>query len=329
MLTDDELGFVKRFHQANVDLRTCHEYVVAATVANGDVEAIAPLANVLRQIHGAWIEHFRAYNSFLNVGIENTDPPPRPDLLPSQFRDRALFYFDRYRGDLMSVASALVPARERQTDNSSYQDALRRAQDQHLHNALVKMGVLDRSRELPFAEPWPELRDGTSAATGKAFTIPTVVGPHGEYCFAQWGTGRAKNYALVAVEGMIELYARGADPMRMRSAWTPCRQLLSTLDRTTALLADVTFTPQETKWDRFCRALGAFKLQTVDAAEFYERWQGAAAQLITSELTREQAQSLAVVVAKLGDSWKHLSKAGAWKGLTFPESLRCDGAFAS
>ena len=210
---------------------------------------------------------------------------------------------------LGEIQSALTAAQAFHQTNTAYQDNLRRARDIWISSARTRVQSMDPG--LQYLDPWP------APAPGK--TIPSVVGPHGDYRMMQWDVNRGKNYALDTYVALITAYRQGASGLKIKDAWTQSSAMLDTFDRASGLLANVTFTTEEAAEDRFCRALRVQKLLTITAAGRYEQWARVVSGLIPAPYN--------AIVASLAESWKRGIDGTSWRGMVFPESSRCASTF--
>lgn len=311
ILTDLETADLKRLVESSQALRTGERYLANA-IHGGTTSASRPaLHTALAAFHGVQQEHRRALSFFLHIGIDAA--PSKPNKTPAQWHTGAWFYLDRYRAGLGGVQKALTQAKVHTPADAAYQDSLRRA-GLLVATAQSHAGTMNKS--LPYTTPWPALRDSGKPVP---FTVPTVVGPHGDYREMQWLIGRGKNYALDTYLALLIAYKQNADGKLIRDAWVASSTLLDIQDRATALLADVTFTAEEAGEDRFCRALRVRKLLGVNAAVAYQRWGDAIAVMV--------GPPYGPAMAKLVDSWKHGIDWPIWQGDVFPESTRCSAPF--
>lgn len=307
-LIDAERADLKRLIESSKALRSGENYLAESIRCCSTPAAQPALATALAHFHFAQIEHWRALAFLLHTGTEN--PTPRPEFTPEEWHRKAWFHLDRYRGALKQIQTTLTAAQSHHVDNATYQDNLRRARDIWVGRALSDVSKMDRA--LPYLDHYP-------VPLGPGKTVQTVVGPHGDYRRMQWLINRGKNYAMDAYGALIMAYRQGADGARIRDAWTQSSSMLDTLDHASGLLADVTFTAEEAGEDRFCRALRAQKLLTVNAAQRYQAWGDVVAGFLPAPYND--------LVAKIVDSWKHAVDLGGWASLVFPESERCTSAF--
>ena len=306
-LADAERADIKTLVDSATALRE-GERAVAAAIACCSTSATRPvLANALGRFHSVQVAHWRALANFLHTGTEN--PTPKPSLSPLEWYTRAWFYVDLYTTRLGDLDKELTLALAYNKTDTAYQDNLRRARDLGVRSARALADELDPAHA--YLDPWPALRAGK--------TVHTVLGPHGDYRQMQWLINRGKNYAMDTSTALLTAYRGGADSATVRDAWVQSSQMLSALDHASGLLADVTFSAEETNEDRFCRTLRVTKLLTVTAAQHYEGWGDAVARLLPAPY--------GVVFAKLVDGWKHALDLSSWNALVFPESTRCAAEF--
>jgi hypothetical protein len=306
-LTTAERADIKNLVDSSKALRTGERYLTAAMAVSTTSTARPALANALDRFNSAQIDHWRALAFFLHAGTEN--PTPKPTLSSTQWYTSAWFHLDAYVAELAALEADLDIAQAFNATNASYQDNIRRARDIWVTSARTYAERMNPA--LPYLSPWPALLPGK--------TVQNVVGPHGDYRSMQWLINRGKNYAMDTYGTLITAYRNGANGAKIRDAWTHSSDMLDTLDRSSALLANVTFTTEEAAEDRFCRVLRVTKLLTVNAGQRYQTWGDAVSNLVPAPYN--------LVVAKLVDSWKHAIDLSSWKALVFPESTRCASPF--
>ena len=302
-LSDAERGDIKDLIESAKSLRAGERYLADAIAGGSTAEARPALARALARFQAAQIDHWQALAHLLHIGTEN--PTPKPEFSPLEWYASAWFYLNRYESQLVQIQADLSAAKTFNTQNSRYQDSVRRARDIWVGSARSYVDRIDPSLE--YSDPWPQLLPGK--------TVHTVVGPHGDYRSMQWLINRGKNYAMDTYGALITAYGQGADGQKLRDAWVQSSEMLDALDRASGLLADVTFSAEEANEDRFCRALRVTKTLTVIAAQRYQAWGDAVSDLVPSPYN--------LVVAKLVDSWKHSVDLSSWKAFVFPESTRC------
>jgi len=305
---DPERADIKRLIESSQALRTAERHLADAIKCCSTPATRPALATALSRFHTTQVDHWRALAFLLHTGTEN--PAPRPELPPKEWHSRAWFHIDRYKNGMKEIQNALTAAQGIKVENAAYQENLRRARDIWIPNAQAHVNKMDRS--LPYLDPSPvALRPGK--------TVTTIIGPHGDYRRTQWLINRGKNYAMDAYGALIIGYREGADAARVRDAWTQSSTMLDVLDHTSGLFADVTFSAEEASEDRFCRALRAQKLLSVEAAQRYRAWGDVVAGFLPEPYKE--------LVAKIVDSWMHSVDLGGWASLVFPQSDRCTSAF--
>lgn len=319
VLTEAEKATVVLLVESSVALREGESHVLSAAARAevlGDTPAIrADVVAAMALLHRGQTEHWQGVAHLLHTGVSNTEM--LPNLTPAEWHSRAWFYLDRYSQHLTRAQAAIVTLQAYYPSDTAYQNLLRRARDLWVATAKTKLLAMDR--DLSFTNPWPALRDGTRP-DGQPFTIPTVVGPHGDYRRAQWLNSRAKNYLLVTYGDLLAAYKDGATTAeKLKRSWTGSRLALNGYDKVTALYANAPITAEEAKQDAFCRALWIEKLQTFVIPASLHAWNNAVLSMLPpSPVTK--------ALGKIPDSWKH-SDWSAWSGLVFVENVRCESAF--
>ena len=316
-LSQAEQEDVRRLVQSVWDTRAAMNAVKRAVTRGCLTEETRPaLHAILTSLHAAQVQHWQALATLLHTS--NEQPTGRPELSPAGWHKRAWYYNDRYVTALDATDAKIRLARRACSDNAEYQDDLRKASEASLRSAKTLIQAMNRS--LPFAEPYPDLRPGK--------TIPTVLGPHGDYIKTQWRTNFGKKYMLDSFGHLITWF-KDAPLAEVTEKLPPFRDALTqwaggmdVLDRVTALTAGVTFTPEEAAEDAFCRTLRWRKLATVTAATrigFFQSFVGA---IIGGQLGG--------VVSKSGDGWRHgWGNLNVWMADIFPENSRCASAFVN
>ena len=316
-LTEAEQQDIRRLVSSVWDTRRAMAHVKGA-VTRGCLteESRGALYAALNSLHAAQFQHWQAVATLLHTS--NDQPTPRPDLTPEQWHKRGWHYTTRYIAALDAAETRIRAARRHCDDNTDYQADLRAAGETWVRNAKSAAQAMDRS--LKYAEPYPDLRPGK--------TVPTLVGPHGDYLRVQWRTSFGKKYMLDSLEHLLTWFKTAPlgevtekVPL-FRDALTQWASGMDSLDRVTALTAAVTFTQEEAEEDAFCRTLRWRKIATVRAPTRIGSYQSFVGKIVGGPLGH--------AFAKSGDAWRHgWGNMNVWAADVFPESARCASPFVN
>lgn len=313
-----ERASVKNTIDASTFVAMAEREVAGAVNAGGATEASrAALAAALLQMVGVSRELTLATTILLGTnpvqfqdfaGVKTWDAMTRPDQV-----DRAFFYLRRSPGAIDAARAAIRDARAYNTQNPVYQGSLRQARI-WLREARTRIAAVDTS--LRYGDPLPALCAGC--------TIPSVVGPHGDYARAQKFLYFATKYWRDFAEDWVSTYATGpvlSDYSPYAGALQHYTLGIDAQHRAIGLLAGITWTAEEAGEDGFCRALRVMKLLTDgdsnEATPFHYHftqgyWRSA----------WNQVESYRASLTRLSDSWKHNDSA-VWELMVFANSQRC------
>lgn len=296
----------------NSDINAALTELSYAHVSGQDTAAVIKSATVLTNTAGR--ESESTMTLLMNGNHEAAFTPPLPPGDPgyAAFRAERLatarFHHSRIESFIVQARAALANA----TGSNSI-----RARDIWLKQALDLTTTFDWT--LPFFDPCP-----TAACI-------TLIGPHGEFNLAHWGTWRGSFYARDVLESAMADYPQvGVDWYALITKSAP---LFNGIVHGMARIADIDTSQAERdiRWQLTTLPAGPFGTQFFLLLRYFQTASDSDApgvgipgryHELQDALTRDKpiiTDGLAFALRRLTDSWKHFQKGIDWHAaLAFP-----------